>query len=111
MVIGFAGWMDGGDVSTGTIETLVEKLAGRLLAEIDPRDFHLFSFPGSMELAAMFRPHVRIEDGRIQAFDPPANRFYYCADARLILFSGKEPNLNWPDYADCLFAVARQFGV
>ena len=59
----------------------------------------------------MFRPHVRIEDAQLAAFEPPVNRFHYCADARLILFCGREPNLNWPDYADCLFAVARQFDV
>ncbi len=111
MVLGFSGWMDGGDVSTGSVAALAEKLGAELLAEIDPQDFYLYSFPGSMETAAQFRPHVRIEDGLLKEFCPPTNRFYHAADHRLILFAGKEPQLHWDDFADCIFAVARQFDV
>jgi len=111
MVLGLTGWMDGGHVSTGTVQTFVEKLDARPLGEIDPRDFYLSSFPGSMELAAMFRPHVKIEDGVLTEFDPPTNRFHYSERDRLVLFAGAEPQLNWTDFADCIFAVARRFGV
>ena len=111
MVMGLSGWMDGGDVSTGTIECLVSKLQAEVLAEIDPEDFYLYSFPGSMEVSAMFRPHCRIVDGLVRNFRPPENVFRYDADSRLILFLGKEPNLRWREYVDCLFAVASQFGV
>lgn len=111
MVLAMSGWMNGGDVSTGTVEYLVEKLAARPFAEIEPEDFYIYSFPGSMEIAALFRPHAKIEKGLITAYDPPENTFYCDEDSNLILFEGKEPNLRWEDYADCIFAVAGEFDV
>jgi len=50
MVLGFSGWMDGGEVSTGTVNYLIDKLEASKFAEIDPEDFFLLNFPGSMEI-------------------------------------------------------------
>lgn len=111
MLLGFTGWMDGGDVSTGTIKELVRTLGARELAAISPEGFYIYNFPGSMELSALFRPHVKIEDGLIAEYHFPDNVFHYDVDNRLILFRGKEPNLNWEDYADCIFTLASEFGV
>ena len=36
MIIGMSGWMDGGDVSTGTIEWLVRQFDAEVIAEIEP---------------------------------------------------------------------------
>ena len=36
LVLAFSGWMDGGDVSTGTVKRLVELTTARSFAEIDP---------------------------------------------------------------------------
>ena len=49
LVLAFSGWMDGGDVSTGTVKRLVDLLDAPLLAEIDPEPFYIYNFPGSME--------------------------------------------------------------
>ncbi len=111
MVLGFSGWMDGGEVSTGTVQTLIDRLSARLLAEIAPEDFYIFSFPGSMELAAMFRPHIKIEDGLVTEMEAPSSRFFVSESDRLILLQGKEPHLRWSDYADCVFDLARRFQV
>ncbi|MGB2821918.1 MAG: PAC2 family protein [Phycisphaerae bacterium] len=111
MILGLSGWMDGGDVSTGTIESLVTRLQADSLAEIQPEDFYLYSFPGSMELSAMFRPYCSIEDGLVSEFRPASNVFYYDEANRLILFEGKEPNFRWREYVDCIFAVVSQFDV
>lgn len=111
MILGLSGWMDGGDVSTGTIECLVRKLEADVLADIQPEGFYLYSFPGSMEMSAMLRPFCRIEDGLIREFRPPSNTFYYDEANGVILFEGKEPNFRWREYADCVFAVASQFQV
>lgn len=111
MVIGLSGWMDGGEVSTGTIETLAQKLDAYLLAEIDGEDFYILNFPGSMEMSSLFRPHTKIADGLITAFRGPTNKFYCSEKDNLILFLGKEPNLKWSQYAECLFSMAEQFGV
>jgi proteasome assembly chaperone (PAC2) family protein len=111
MVLGFSGWMDGGDVSTGTIRTLVRKLGAEPLAEIDSEDFYILNFPGSMEVSGLFRPHTKIEDGLIQTYRGPSNTFFCGQADRLILFLGKEPNLRWTEYTECLFSLAEQFAV
>lgn len=111
MVVAFSGWMDGGDVSTGTVEWLIEQTGAEPFAEVDPEGFYLYNFPGSMEVSALFRPHVRIEDGLVQSFEPPDNAFYVNSESNLALFIGKEPELNWRLFRDALFGLAQQLGV
>ena len=111
LLLGFSGWMDGGDVSTGTVKCLIEKLEARKFAEVEPEGFYIYNFPGSMEMTALFRPHAQIHDGIIRAFEIPADAFYYSKENDLILFSGKEPNLNWVEFAECIFSLCEQFDV
>ena len=107
LVLSFTGWMDGGDVSTGTVRRLVELLDAEPVAEIDPEPFYIYNFPGSMEIAALFRPHIEIEDGTLKTIDLPKNTFFVHEPARLALFIGKEPNLRWRTFGDCIFEFAR----
>ncbi len=107
MVLAFSGWMDGGDVSTGTVRRLVDLLEAELFAEIDPEPFYIFNFPGTMEIAALFRPHIEIRDGLIKTIEMPSNQFFCHEPANLILFIGKEPNLLWRTFGDCLFQLAK----
>ena len=111
LLLGFSGWMDGGDVSTGTVNCLIDKLGAEKFAEVQPEGFYLYSFPGPMEMTALFRPHTRIEDGLIKSYQTPADAFYYSEENDLILFSGKEPNLRWEEFAECIFSLCEQFGV
>jgi proteasome assembly chaperone (PAC2) family protein len=111
LVLAFSGWMDGGDVSTGTVRRLVDLLEARPIAEIDPDPFYLFSFPGSMEITALFRPHIAIKDGLVTSLEMPANTFYCHEPANLVLFLGKEPNLSWRAFGDCIVALAHRVGV
>ena len=111
LVLALSGWMDGGDVSTGTVERLVDLLGAVPFAEIDSEPFYLFNFPGSMELAALFRPHVRIENGLVVKHEMPSNRFFAHEPANLLLFVGKEPNLRWRSYCDALLEAARKTNV
>ena len=111
MVVGMAGWMDGGEVSTGSIETLVNHLDAQLVAQIDPADFYIYNFPGPLELSALFRPHVQFVDGEIKNYDEPKNFCLADKSNELLLFLGKEPNLNWYGYAECLFTIAHEFNV
>ena len=48
MVLAFTGWMDGGDVSTGTVEWLASTLGARRVGAIDPEGYYISSFPGSI---------------------------------------------------------------
>ena len=111
MVVAFSGWMDGGDVSTGTVAHIVEAVSAPPMAQIEPDDFYIYSFPASMEVSALFRPHGAIEDGLVKTFEPPSNTFYVDEASRLLLFKGHEPNLRWREFADCVFELASGVGV
>lgn len=111
MVLALDGWMDGGVVSTGTVGWLIKQLGAEETAHMEPDPFYLVNFPGSMEVTAMFRPHVNIEDGQISEYQEPANTFYASQEHHLILFQGEEPNNAWQLYTDCVFHVAKEVGV
>ena len=111
LLLGFSGWMDGGNVSTGTIECLIVKMRAQKFAEIEPEGFYIYSFPGSMEITALFRPHTKIKDGLIESYQRPTDAFFYSAENNLILFSGKEPHLQWEEFAECIFSLCTEFGV
>src|SRR5262245_61380904 len=110
LVLAFDGWMDGGDVSTGTVSGLAKLLGARKAGEIDPDPFYLFHFPGSMEVAALFRPAIRIEGGLVAALEMPANVFHCHEPADLLLFLGREPHLRWPTFPACLLGFGRPAG-
>lgn len=111
LVLAFTGWMDGGDVSTGTVERLARLVDAEPIAEIDPDPFYIFNFPGSMEITALFRPPTKIEDGVVSGFEMPSNTFYAHDEGMLLLFVGSEPNLRWRTFGDCIFHVAHQVGI
>lgn len=111
LVLAFSGWMDGGDVSTGTVNRLVHLLGAEKVAEIDPEPFYIYNFPGSMEIAALFRPHVEVEEGLGKKFSMPESFFYSHDAGNLLLFIGKEPNLGWRAFGRCILSLAREVGV
>lgn len=111
LVLAFTGWMDGGDVSTGTVNRLVHLLSAEAFADIDPEPFYIYNFPGSMEVAALFRPEVSVEGGLTKSIEMPSNDFYVHEAAKLVLFVGKEPNLRWRLFGDCIFGLAHRVGV
>jgi proteasome assembly chaperone (PAC2) family protein len=111
LVLALSGWMDGGDVSTGTVRRLVDLLEARPIADIDGEPFYLYNFPGSMEITSLFRPHVKIEDGQVVSLDMPENKFFCHEPANLVLFLGKEPNLAWRSFGDAVVELAHRVGV
>ena len=111
LLLGFSGWMDGGGVSTGTVHCLIEKLRARKFAEIDAEGFYIYSFPGMMEVTALFRPHTKIQDGLIESYEVPQDVFYGSEEGQLILFLGKEPNFGWEEFGRCIFSLCAEFGV
>jgi len=84
LVLAFSGWMDGGNVSTGTVDRLVEVLGAEELAMIDSDDYYLFNFPGSMEMSSLFRPHIDVEDGLLCTRTPS----FYCSLVKNPIYVG-----------------------
>jgi len=111
MLMGFSGWMDSGEVSTGTVNWLTAYLGAEKFAYIEPEGFYIYNFPGPMEMNNLFRPHTRIVSGRIRSYVMPENAFYCSRANDLVLFSGKEPNLNWQGFSDLVFAVCSELNV
>jgi predicted ATP-grasp superfamily ATP-dependent carboligase len=111
LVMGFTGWMNGGDVSTGTIDYLIRILDVEEIAEIKSDGYYLYNFPGTMETASIFRPYCRIVEGTIQEYDLPTNTLFYNEQHNIILFAGNEPNINWTSFGDCVFSFCENFGV
>lgn len=102
MLLAFSGWMDGGEVSTGTVQLLMGHLKARRIGGIDPEGFYLYNVPGSMEVAALFRPHVRYDEGLIAEFALPSNDLYADVRHEVAFLVGKEPHLRWRTFADCV---------
>ena len=111
MLLALTGWMDGGLVSTGTVKHLMEGRELVDVARIEPAGFYIENFPGSMEVTALFRPHVKYRKGLIRKFETASNEFKADVSASLAFFVGKEPNLHWAPFADCIFDVVARLGV
>lgn len=111
ILVGLKGWLNAGEVSTGSIDYLRRKLGARQFASIEPTGFYVYQIPSSTAEQTM-RPLVQIKEGLVRNLDLPHNEFYYWksgAGRDLILFLGVEPNLDWPAYARAIVEVARQF--
>ncbi len=113
LVIGLSGWLNAGEIATGSIDYLRRKLSAHRFAHIEPRGFYIYQVPGFGPEQTL-RPHARIEDGLIKTLDIPRNEFSFWksgAEHDLILFSGAEPNLEWPAYARAILDLASRFQV
>ncbi len=111
LVLGFSGWMDGGEVSTAPIRWLISQTQAKEFAEIEPSGFYLYSFPGVIELSGLVRPSVKIKDGLIQSLDFPSNLFFADMGNDVIYFLGREPQLHWESFANCIFSLCEEFSV
>ena len=111
LLLALTGWMDGGLVSTGTVKHLMRGRDLVEVARVEPAGFYIDNFPGSMEVTALFRPHVKYLGGLVVEFDMPSNEFHADPAANTAFFVGKEPNLNWRGFADCVYEVAGRLGV
>jgi proteasome assembly chaperone (PAC2) family protein len=112
LLLALTGWMDGGLVSTGTVGRIMEGRDVVEVGHIEAEPFYLYNFPGSMDIAALFRPQVKLADGLIDGeLIMPTNVFHADASANLVFFLGREPNLLWQTFANCIFDMAQKLGV
>jgi hypothetical protein len=111
LLLALTGWMDGGLVSTGTVRHLMQNRDLTAVARIEPGGYYIDNLPGDMQTAAIFRPEVKHEGGVVTRFDMETNLFTADPPANLAFFLGKEPNIDWPGFAGCIFDVCDMLNV
>jgi len=110
MIAGWRQWADGGSVSSGLPEYLVDTLGAEKIGHIKSDGLYLFQTPVSQFL---FRPQVKFEQGYRQKMVGPRNDIYYWSDGRkgLVIFIGDEPHMNVERYAEAFFEIAQTLKV
>jgi len=110
LIAGFAGWPDGGGVSTGVVDFLISYLAAEQIGEISANDLSIYTSP-----ALASRPIVKIQQGLIESLHFPANEVYAWKSEGeapdLILLQGIEPDWNWQDYVEAVVECVQALGV
>ena len=110
MLAGFAGWPNGGGVSTDVVDFLRSYLAAERIGEITADDLYVHT---SQSLAS--RPVVTIRQGVVKGLRFPTNDlFAWQGSGRahdLILLLGIEPDLHWHQFADAMRECIQRFGV
>lgn len=110
MIAGWRQWADGGEVSSGLPEYLIDTLGARKIGHIQPDGMYLFQTPVSQFL---FRPRVKFDEGYRVEISGPRNDVYYWGDEDrgLVIFIGDEPQLNAERYAEAFFEIATELKV
>ena len=110
MIAGWRQWADGGSVSSGVPQYLIEKLGAKKIGRIRPEGFYLFQTPVSQFL---FRPQIKFEQGYRQSLVGPHSDVYYWSNGQkaLVIFLGDEPHMDIERFAESFFDVAQQLGV
>ncbi len=110
LIAGFAGWPDGGGVSTGVVDFLISYLAAEQIGEISANDLSIYTSP-----AQASRPIVKIQQGLIESLHFPVNEVYAWKSEGeapdLVLLQGIEPDWNWQDYVEAVMECVRALGV
>jgi predicted ATP-grasp superfamily ATP-dependent carboligase len=110
MIAGWRQWADGGSVSSGLPEYLIERLDAREIGQIRPDGFYIFQFPGTHDLV---RPVVKFNQGYPESLEVPENRIFYTEveNQGIVIFIGDEPQLEIERYIQALLQVARRLNV
>ncbi|MDQ6674407.1 MAG: PAC2 family protein [Chloroflexota bacterium] len=105
-IAGYGGWIDAGFAATGAVRYLVEHLAARRVAEIDPEPFYAFTDT---------RPRVSHPSPARREPVWPLAEWYVVrmpddVPHDLVLFTAPEPNLRWRTFTDLVLDVFEQLG-
>lgn len=105
LVAGFEGWPNAAEVSSFSLQHLIDLLKAKRFASISLEPFCQVTSN---------RPMAVIKNGRLLELNLPGNHFYYSKDFSgkdLILFSGIEPHFRWTLFAERFLDLAQRFGV
>lgn len=110
LLAGWRQWADGGSISSGLPNYLIQKTGARQIGEIRPDGFYLFQIPGTHDLV---RPVVRFDEGYPETLQKRHNEIHFAqlGDKGLAIFLGDEPHMDVERYVDALLSAARQLNV
>ncbi|MEM7130936.1 MAG: PAC2 family protein [Chloroflexota bacterium] len=110
LIAGWRQWADAGSISSGLPEYLADLTDAKKIGEIQSDPFYMFHLPATHYY---LRPEIKFKDGFREEFHDRENVFYFaeCNGKGLLLFSGDEPHLYAPRYANAFFDVYKELGV
>ena len=103
-------WSDGGEISSGLPQYLIEKLGARKIGEMGERistKCYPFQVPGTHDA---FRPGTAYQDGLPSRVLSRENYFYDAGNG-LIIFLGEEPWFRIDLYGEAFFHAIRELGI
>ncbi len=104
LVASFSGWVDAGYAGATAVDALAQLCDGG-------DHFATLNLSDLSDLQAT-RPTVRLDEGGLRAIDWPAVELRAAKLRRdLIIVSGPEPSLAWPDVCDAIVDLAGRMGV
>lgn len=110
LLAGWRQWADGGSVSSGLPQYLIQQRGAHKIGEFSPGGYYMFQIPGTHDL---LRPVVKFEDGYPVKLKAPRNEFFYTGDQKrgVVIFLGDEPQTNMEMYVETFLDAAQELGV
>ncbi|MFN2151937.1 MAG: PAC2 family protein [Anaerolineales bacterium] len=110
LLAGWRQWADGGSVSSGLPQYLIEQSKAYKIGEIDSSGFYLFQIPGTHDLV---RPVVKFKDGYPDFLESERNEFFYSGNEErgLVYFIGDEPHMDVERYINSFLEAAKTLHV
>jgi proteasome assembly chaperone (PAC2) family protein len=105
LVVGFEGWPNAAEVSSFTLQYLIDHLKAKKFASLPMDKFCQTS---------NCRPTATIKEGRLVELKLPSNHFFYSKNPSshdLIFFYGIEPHQEWTLFADLVLGLAESLDV
>ena len=111
MIVGWKPqWSDGGEISSGLPQYLIDKLGARKIGEMGKgvsSGCYPFQVPGTRDA---FRPGILFKDG-LPAREMYRENYFYDAGKGLIVFLGEEPWFDIDTYGKAFFQAIKELGV
>lgn len=110
MLAGWRQWADGGSISSGLPQYLINQTKAEKIGEIRSDGFYLFQIPGTHDLV---RPVVKFDEGYPEFLQTQRNELFYSGDEHLglVFFLGNEPHLDAERYVDAFLTAAETLNV
>jgi proteasome assembly chaperone (PAC2) family protein len=105
LIAGFEGWPNAGKISTETLNHLITMLGAKKFASFDADLFHRYTEG---------RPIAKLVQGEIKEVRFSPYEFYFTqreGSPDVVLFLGKEPELQWNLFTETFLALAGELNV